>query len=959
MRYVAVMCGVCVMLAAGGRANGELSPANRTAVEADWAKQEAVHGRTPGSAEAIDEAFTRGRALAGELRRVGASRQADAGLASLDSLARLRLAMAEKLLKAGAWEAFYNRVRWVVREMALANPALDFNEMLFVRRHWPSWAHQCSHRVGEAQVVGADLCVLTGLDGGGTVRSVLGKQLATGGIGRPNLSFDARRIVFPYAAPRPKATSYGYGKPGVRGGPCLMYDVYQIGVDGKGLAQLTDSPRTEDTEPAYLPDGRIVFTSTRDGRFVQCGDWALVFGIYTMAPDGSDVRKITEAQETEFYPVCLDDGRILYTRWDYVMKAYNVIQQLWVVNPDGTKAQMAYGDHYAFSVGPIAFQEARQIPGTSKVVCIGAAHHNSGVGPVMTLDLAQNRGGPGGMVRLTGEVSYPETAERYRKAGWYGSPWPLSENVFIVSYSFAKPHNARAGYGLYLIDAFGNKELIHRDATMSCYSPIPIRPRKTPRVIPDTVRGVDPATPGTLMIADVTQGLNGVKRGEARHLRILEVYPKTARTEPQRCDVGLSSGWDMRGVLGTVPIEADGSAHFQAPAGKMLFFEVLDKDYLEIRRMRNYMNVMPGEHVSCVGCHEPYSAAGKTPETGKLIAMKRKPSTIAPPPWRAGPMNFSRIVQPVLDAHCIACHDGAKGKDKSFDLRGGTLVTAPTVNDRDQGRQHAVSTSFVNLLKYVKYVTSGGHHGIKLPLAANAPVGSRQSPLMTVLAKGHYNVKLPIDQWRAMAAWIDCNAPYYGTWDDICFTSAPAAKRPRRANTPKPLAAATRIAIDRRRAHLARIAGEGHRLVNYVDCGTMTKDAPKTGPRLVQTAGSPWQFKAPPSVVPRFVTAITFHGSQIVFDASGLDPGKSYRVGLTWWDENTTERAGLVQVVGGGKTVTILPSRPLPSGLRKEKPETHILALPPATVARGACQLVIRKTGGANIVLSEIWLLES
>ena len=951
------MCAIC---AATGSASGEPTGATRAAVEADWARQESVHKRTPEAPAAADDAMKRGRALAAELQRLGAGEAAKAGRAKLDALARKRTIMLEKSLDAGAWTALYNRIRWVVREMAMANPAMDFTEILFVRRHWPTWAHQCSHRVGEGQIPGADLCILTGLDGGGTVRSVLGTQLAPGGIGRPNLSFDGKRVVFPYAAPRVKPTAYGYGKPGVRGGACLMYDVYRVGVDGAGLANLTNSPTSEDTEPCYLADGRIAFTSTRDGRLVQCGDWALVFGIHTMNPDGTDVRKITEAQETEFYPVMLDDGRILYTRWDYVMKAYNVIQQLWVVNPDGTKAQLAYGDHYAFSIGPLAFQEARQIPGTSTIVCIGAAHHNSGVGPLMTVDLAQNRGGPAGMVRLTPDVSYPESRERYRKAGWYGSPWPLSENVFLVSYSFDKRHNARAGYGLYLVDAFGNKELIHRDATMSCYSPIPVRPRKRPRIIPDTVRGKDPLAPATLVVADVTQGLDGVARGEAKHLRILEVYAKTVHTEPQRCDVGVSSGWDMRGVLGTVPVESDGSAHFQAPPGKMLFFEVLDADYLEIRRMRNYMNVMPGEKVSCVGCHEPYNAAARPTATGKLAAMKRPPSPIAPPPWQGGPMSFDRIVQPALDAHCIRCHDGtstAKDKNKSFDLRGGTLVTAPTVNDRDQGRPHAVSTSFLNLLKYVKYTTMGGHYGEKLPLPANA-LGSRQSSLMKTLRKGHYNVKLPLARWRAIAAWIDCNAPYYGTWDEICFSSTPAPKPGRKPSTPKPLPAARKKALAARRGELARTADDGYRLAAYVDCGEMTADGSAPGPRLVQTAGKPYVFGADETIVPRRIATITFDEGRILFAASGLDAKRSYRVGLTWWELDTTARAALVQAAVGSKAFTLLPKRRLPSHKRQEQAETHLLDLPPAATSKGACQLIIQNAGKYNIVLSEIWLLE-
>ena len=160
-----------------------------------------------------------------------------------------------------------------------------------------------------------------------------------GGVGRPDLSYDGTRIVFPYAAPRETPTPYPWAaghtlydplnpadSSGYRGGACVMYDLYEIGVDRSGLRQLTHSPGSEDTEPCYLPDGRIAFTSSRDGRLVQCGDWALVFGLWAMEADGSDPVPITEPQDTEFFPSVMNDGRILYTRWDYVMKAYNVIQ---------------------------------------------------------------------------------------------------------------------------------------------------------------------------------------------------------------------------------------------------------------------------------------------------------------------------------------------------------------------------------------------------------------------------------------------------------------------------------------------------------------------------------------------------------------------------------------------------------------------------------------------------------
>ena len=677
----------------------------------------------------------------------------------------------------------YTEARWAVRDLLLSNPVLDFEELLFVKRQWPLYNHQCSHRVGEAQTPGANLSILTGLNGDGVVRDLLPEDYAQGGIGRPDLSYDGQRIVFPYAQPRTPPTEYGYGRYAYRGGACHMYDIYEIGVDGTGLRRLTHSLESEDTEPAYLPDGRIVFTSSRDGQLVQCGDWALVFGLHVMEADGSDQRSITVPQDSEFYPSLLDDGRILYTRWDYVMKPYNVIQQLWSVNPDGTHSQLAYGHWYAFSRGPIALFEARQIPGSSWVAAVGAAHHNTGVGPIVLADLDQNRGGPSGMVNITPHVGYPETPgmddERtdtsgpeirligatQNASGWYASPWPLSERFFLVAYSFEPNNAAPHGYGLYLLDTYGNKELLHRGDDYSVYAPIPLRPRPRPATVASVLPpDAAPDTPGRLYVEDVYQGLEGVPRGTVQWLRINETYPKMQHTWPARSDVGVGSGWDMRGVLGVVPVEADGSAYFEAPPNRMLFFQALDGEFREVRRMTNYVNLQPGEVRGCVGCHESPQEAAVVNRLS--TALSQPPRLIDPPPWGAGPMEFERVVQPVLDRHCIGCHDGGIESDHAFDLRGLERVAAPHEGDVDEGPQHVVSDSFLALLPHVEYLKMDGYRGRKLP-PEPYETGSAVSPLMDMLREGHHNVQLSEADWRALAAWIDSNAPYYGRDDAI------------------------------------------------------------------------------------------------------------------------------------------------------------------------------------------------
>lgn len=718
----------------------------------------------------VDGVLRRGSLLATELRHLGADATAQGAETQLAELARERDALA-KGTAAGqdaeaAWSALYVKTRWAVRKAAFANPLLDFDELLFVRRHWPR-SHQASVHVGQAQEPGADLTVLKGLSPAGKVRSVIGDQLVPGGIGGPDLSFDGRRIVFSYAGPRQPPTRYR-SEPGYSGGACLMYDVYEINVDGTGLRRLTNCPDSEDTEPCYLPNGRIAFLTSRENRFVQCGDWAKALGIYSMAPDGSDVRKVTDTKEGEYYPSVLDDGRLIYMRWEYVMKAFNTLQYLWTVYPDGSRAQLAYGDHFAFSPGPQSFIEPRQIPGTGKIVATATSHHGSGGGSICVLDLAQNRGGPEGFVNLTPEVSYPELNffQWQSDAGWYASPWPLSEKFFLVSYTPEVTHQTK-DYAIYLMDAFGNKELIYRDETLACYSPIPLRPRPRPAVLPGDADQRDSETPGTLIVADVYQGLPASARGTVKYLRVLEAPPKEVHCVPRQNDMGVGSGWSARVVLGTVPVEPDGSAHFRVPPDRMIFLEALDGEFLEIRRMRSALTTRPGEVAACIGCHEPY---GQAPPNRPLRAMEHPAGDITPPPWGVMGMDFAKVVQPVLDRHCITCHDGSKAEGKAFDLRGDTMVTAPVWNDKDEGPQHSVSRSFLNLLSHVEYIKLGGDNLSNLPLEAYA-TGSYKSPLMHMLRQGHQDVQLTTAEWRALAAWIDCNAPYYGGWETFPLTA--------------------------------------------------------------------------------------------------------------------------------------------------------------------------------------------
>ncbi len=456
--------------------------------------------------------------------------------------------------------------------------------------------------------------------------------------------------------------------------------------------------------------------------------------------------------------------------------------------------------------------------------------------------------------------------------------------------------------------------------------------------------------------------MEGVPRGEVKYLRILETHSKTVRTTPQRCDIGVNSGWDIRGVLGTVPVEEDGSVYFCVPPYRQLFFEALDKEHLEIRRMRNFLSVMPGETMSCVGCHEPFGTAPMM-ASGRLMATRRPPSRIEPPPWGTGGFGFKGTVQPILDRKCVQCHDGSKEKDKAFDLRGLKLVSAPVGYDRDHAphAQHLVSDSFMNLLPHVSYIRVGGYQGEKLPLAPNA-TGSRQSSLIKMLKRGHNKVALDLSDWRALAAWIDCNAPFYGSWDEIVLPDPSAQPAQVSANLPMPLRSQSARDKARIATRIKELDGEkDSRLLAYIDCGLQIhSDGGSVMIRQIQ--GSGWTYGGTDVVkdLPSRHRDITFDTKQIVFGVTGLMPGGNYELNLTWWDFNTDQRRQSVWIScrDGNDKKQIRRTTGLPAYLvREEMPERITLPLPPEFIRKKeSFRIYIQCDGGANAVLGELWI---
>jgi len=433
-------------------------------VEVDWARQDRLRGKPSfvdwkhAASEVrtqvvpcINEQLTRGGRILADLQLLDAP-DLDASAEALAAVAKARDALlAANTLAPEPWLKVYRGARWAVRRLAFKNPLLECDGLLFVRRHHADVMHQCARRLGTFTKAGGGICILKELRADGLARAecITEGHFGEGTFSRPDVSFDGRRVIFGYAPERkdgkPLYTYGDIGRLNWRGahlfathqtGYCHQFQVWEMPLDGTARPrQLTDGPH-ENTDPIYLPDGRIAFMSERAGGLVQCGDWALSYCLHAMNADGSDVRKLTRSKEGEWDPCLLPDGSILFTRWEYVMKFWSPIQMLWRVRPDGTNPHIIYQSdlsrRYAY---PLNYAAGRQIPGTSLVACIGSAHHNTGAGPLCIVDLRLGRDIAEGLRRVT-PVRFPETPDRQPDAGWYDCPYPLSEKYILVSYSF-------------------------------------------------------------------------------------------------------------------------------------------------------------------------------------------------------------------------------------------------------------------------------------------------------------------------------------------------------------------------------------------------------------------------------------------------------------------------------------------------------------------------------------------
>lgn len=660
--------------------------------------------------------------------------------------------------------ALYFAVRRVKRVIFFKNPIVDFSQVLFIDQPLPQGPinpeHEAIHRMGITAVAGGRLLVLDGLSPGGEIRQLAPDR--PGSFWRPDLSFDARRVLFCFK-------------------PCdePSFHLYEMNLDGTGLRQLTDS-RYDDIDPLYLPDGHILFTTTRGNSYVRCGPFIYSYTLARCDADGANVYLISCNGEPDFVPSLLHDGRVIYSRWEYSDKPLWRLQKLWTTNQDGTGTAHFWGNQ---SVWPDHPSEPRPVPGSHRVMFSGVGHHDWWSGSIGMIDVDKGRDYPHGLTKVTADRPWPEVspppedrpeASDYHAAGrftGYKTAYPLSEEDFLVS-----ARGLDQKFRLYLMDVHGNRDLIY-EGVHNIWHALPVKPRLTPPQQPDLVawpgtgenRG--PVAPGVFFSVDVCQGVPDLPRALVRYLRVFQLDYKTYSTWNKTYrhsgpPVSIVQEEGVKRILAEVPVEADGSVHFRVPAGRALFFQLLDAQRRCLHTMRSFTGVMPGEHRGCVGCHEGHSTAPPQ-QTG--LALQRPPSELTPPPWGTESISYERFAQPVLDRYCVRCHQGQSpgAAEPNLALRPGhdvfkepylTLVgSAGWGNPVASGAGYGIAGAIP--------VESGYGQNDPAALATLRPLQylSYSSRLIELAASGqHHDVKVDPLNLHRLIAWVDACCPFMG-----------------------------------------------------------------------------------------------------------------------------------------------------------------------------------------------------
>ncbi|MGL6194050.1 MAG: hypothetical protein ACRC2T_04425, partial [Thermoguttaceae bacterium] len=726
---------------------------------------------------------------------------------------------------------------------------------------------------------GGDICILRNpfaVEGGDwqNVTPLINGQLGVGHVRGIDLWWDGDRVVFGYAKQDKfpfKEWPLPVGHERMMGHDLRLTQepihIFEVNVDGTGLRQITNHEMWSDLDPAYLPNGDIVFVSERCGFSLQCNNGPFhdetSCNLYTVKPDGSSLRWLSYNKDGDYQPHVFQDGSVGYCRWEYQERGWATLQSVWTIHPDGTGADALFKQHLD---NPWAFENTREIEGPfekegRKFVSVGAGHHTLAAGPICILTPSIGLNSSDAIKIVTPGVLPPEggmSGEPVEEGGvkenggYYMYPWPLSDKFFLASYTYSNDYRPgsldsfrgadECGYGIYLIDVFGNKELIYKDESISSTFPIPLRPRTKPPILPENrtfyynpdeiavsaeisakvatteeheekpasevkeEKGVSelknepvqavatnsavnvvknvgvieiieeaddientPHSPWAhCSVSNIEYGVENIKPNEIKYLRIARRlgWPYTKETGGQRYEVDGSSwgiSWAPAQILGEVAVDEDGSASFIVPSDVSIYFQLLDENKQEIKRMRSFISFQPGESRSCLGCHETRASA-PLEAVASVNAMNKPPVFPVPPVWgNDRPINYLADIQPVLDRNCVQCHSGLKPA-ADLDFSGGLTATAPMQTTYRVLNFDGLNRSYRTMIEK-NLVTYSDKHAPASELTKTRQFGSSRSELIDAILTGPCSESIDIkpgdEDWYRLVTWIDANVPYH------------------------------------------------------------------------------------------------------------------------------------------------------------------------------------------------------
>jgi hypothetical protein len=709
-------------------------------IQEDWIDQDAIKATLPGFDDLASVVIK-------ELGNAGAK------LASQ----RDKLAKAKTPSDDPRWRQLYLDACEQRRAVRLAPHKESLRRVIFTKHHDLGGQHYAytedvsdsPYRDNNPFPPSGKLCLLE-MDGiYGKVRELIDEP--DGFIRDPDVSYDGKRVLFAWRKDFDKDD----------------YHLYEMDMETEKVRQITSGKGVADYEGCYLPDGSILFNSTRCQQIVDCW-WADVSNLYTCDGDGKYLRRLSFDQVHTNYPQVLEDGRVIYTRWDYNDRGQLFPQPLFQMNPDGTAQTEFYGNNSWF---PTAIFHARGIPGTQKVLCVFGGHHTYQKGKLGIIDPMKGRQENSGTQLIAPVRATP--AVKIDKYGYTGEqfqyPYPLGETKFLVTYTTEGSKIARQGttkpFGIYYMDIDGNRELLAADPAISCNQSIPLMPRKKPRVRASEV-DYRKAT-GDYFLQDVYTGpgLKGIPRGTIKKLRVVALDFRAAGVGSNgnrgpaggalvSTPISINGAWDVKRVLGTTKIYDDGSAAFTVPARTPVYFQALDEKNHVVQTMRSWSTLQPGETFSCVGCHEDKNSTPPAEVVTEAMAAGAEPLT--PFPGGSGGFSFPKLVQPILDKHCVSCHNREKVAAKKI------KISLEGVGAIDARSKKAWTDGYKGLLPFASWVSPQSVPPMLEPYHA----GAAKSPLVELLEKGHEKVELSPEEMEMIACWIDLAVPFAGEYTE-------------------------------------------------------------------------------------------------------------------------------------------------------------------------------------------------